>query len=50
MTTTPSAGPNIMDPALIADPRGGFNQMREQTWVSVPGMRQLASLPVRVAC
>jgi cytochrome P450 len=30
MTTTPSAGPNIMDPALIADPRGGFSRIREE--------------------
>jgi cytochrome P450 len=30
MTTTPAAGPNIMDPALIADPRGGFNRIREE--------------------
>jgi cytochrome P450 len=30
MTTTPSAGPNIMDPTLIADPRGGFDRIREE--------------------
>ncbi|MFD9206341.1 cytochrome P450 [Streptomyces sioyaensis] len=35
MTTSPAgpnttAGPNIMDPALIADPYGGFNRLREQ--------------------
>jgi cytochrome P450 len=30
MTTTPSAGPNIMDPTLIAGPRGGFDRIREE--------------------
>ena len=30
MTTSPTR-PNIMDPALVADPYGGFNQMREET-------------------
>ena len=30
MTTTPATGPNILDPALIADPRGGFNLVREE--------------------
>ncbi|GAA1327664.1 cytochrome P450 family protein [Pseudonocardia xinjiangensis] len=30
MTTTPSTGPNILDPALIADPRGGFDLVREE--------------------
>ncbi|MBB5155613.1 cytochrome P450 family protein [Saccharopolyspora phatthalungensis] len=29
MTTTP-AGPSILDPELVADPYGGFNQLREQ--------------------
>ncbi|MFB6535521.1 cytochrome P450 [Streptomyces noursei] len=28
--TTPSSGPNIMDPALIADPYGGFDRLREE--------------------
>lgn len=29
--TTSSTGPNILDPALIADPYGGFHRMREET-------------------
>jgi cytochrome P450 len=30
MTTTSSTGPNLMDPALIADPYGGYNRLREE--------------------
>lgn len=30
MTTTPTTGPNLMDPTLIADPYGGYNQLREE--------------------
>jgi cytochrome P450 len=30
MTTTPSVEPDLMDPALIADPYGGYGRLREQ--------------------
>lgn len=30
MTTSPSVEPNLMDPALIADPYGGYGRLREQ--------------------
>jgi cytochrome P450 len=30
MTATPPVVPNIMDPGLIADPAGGYGQLREQ--------------------
>ncbi|MFC4943872.1 cytochrome P450 family protein [Pseudonocardia sp. GCM10023141] len=30
MTTTPSLEPDLMNPALIADPYGGFGQLREE--------------------
>jgi hypothetical protein len=29
--TTPPTSPNIVDPALVADPYGGFKRMREET-------------------
>jgi cytochrome P450 len=37
MTTTPSAGPNIMDPTLIASPRGGFDRIRVEEAPAVLG-------------
>ena len=43
MTTTPSAGPNIMDPTLIASPRGGFDRIRVEAAPAETGARALGT-------